>query len=119
MLLYFVPTIGPAVAVLFPTVISIIQYESAGYTLFLLLALVGIQTLVGNVIEPIFLGERLNMNPLVILLSLFIWGYIWGIIGMLLAVPIMSIFQIIFSLSKSPNLQFISALMGSGQTIDN
>ncbi len=113
MLLYFIPTIGPAIAVLFPTVISIIQYESVGYTFFLLLALVGVQTLVGNVIEPLFLGERLDMNPLVILLSLFIWGYIWGIIGMLLAVPIMSIFQIIFSLSKSPNLQFISALMGS------
>ncbi len=114
MLLYFIPTIGPAIAVFFPTIISIIQYESFGYTFFLLAALVGVQTLVGNVIEPIFLGDRLNMNPLVILLSLFIWGYIWGIIGMLLAVPIMSIFQIIFSLSDSPNLQFISALMGSG-----
>ncbi len=114
MLLYFIPTIGPAIAVVFPTVISIVQYESFGYTFFLLAALVGVQTLVGNVIEPIFLGERLNMNPIVILLSLFIWGYIWGIIGMLLAVPITSIFQIIFSLSDSPNLQFLSALMGSG-----
>jgi len=112
-LFYFIPTIGPFIAVLFPVTITLIQYQSVGYALFLLLALVGLQTIVGNIVEPKVLGDRLNINPLVILLSLFIWGYIWGIIGMLLAVPIMSTIKIVLSLSESPNLIFINELMSS------
>ncbi len=112
-LFYFIPTIGPFIAVLFPVIIALIQYQSLGYALFLLLSLVALQTVVGNIVEPKVLGDRLNINPLVILLSLFIWGYIWGIIGMLLAVPIISTFKIILSLSESPNLKFIDELMSS------
>jgi predicted PurR-regulated permease PerM len=112
-LFYFIPTIGPFIAVLFPTLIALVQYQSFGYALFLLIILVALQTVVGNILEPKVLGDRLNINPLVILLSLFIWGYIWGIIGMLLAVPIMSTVKIILSLSESPNLKFLDELMSS------
>ena len=110
---YFIPTIGPFIAVLFPTLIALIQYQSFGYAFFLLLSLVGLQTVVGNILEPKILGNQLNINPLVILLSLFIWGYIWGIIGMLLAVPIMSTIKIIISQSDSPNLQLLDNIMSS------
>ncbi len=110
---YFIPTIGPFVAVLFPVLIALVQYQSLGYALFLLLSLVGLQTVVGNILEPKVLGDRLNINPLVIILALFIWGYIWGIIGMLLAVPIVSTIKIVLSLSESPNLKFIDELMSA------
>jgi AI-2 transport protein TqsA len=71
----------------------------------------GIQTLAFNVAEPMILGKRLNLNPLLILLSVLVWGYIWGIVGMLLSVPLTAIIKIIISNSTSPNMQFFEQLM--------
>jgi len=56
-----------------------------------------IQFLIGNILEPRFLGTSLNISPLVVLLSLAFWGAIWGIAGMLLCVPIMSIAIMLFA----------------------
>ncbi|MBI5731721.1 MAG: AI-2E family transporter, partial [Ignavibacteriales bacterium] len=58
-------------------------------------------------------GDRLGLNPLVILLSLLVWGYIWGIVGMFLAVPLTAIAKIILSNSSSRNLRFITNLMSN------
>jgi len=64
----------------------------------LVLASLGVlQFLVGNLIEPMVLGDRLNLSPLVVLLSLIFWGWLWGLVGMLLSVPIMSAVKIILS----------------------
>ncbi|MDO8549517.1 MAG: AI-2E family transporter, partial [Ignavibacteria bacterium] len=73
-----------------------------------------IQTLFFNVIEPMVIGKRLNLNPLLILIALLIWGYLWGIIGMLLAIPLTAIVKIIISNSKSKNLRFLNDLMSEG-----
>jgi predicted PurR-regulated permease PerM len=58
------------------------------------------------------LGKRLNLNPLVILISVLVWGYIWGIAGMFLAVPLTAILKIVISNFDSKNMQFIADLMG-------
>lgn len=57
--------------------------------------LIAIQFVIGNIIEPKFLGKNLNLSPLVILLALAFWGSIWGILGMLLCVPLMTIINIV------------------------
>ena len=54
-----------------------------------------IQMAVGNVIEPKIMGQGLKLHPIVILLALAFWGLLWGIIGMLLAVPITAAIRII------------------------
>jgi predicted PurR-regulated permease PerM len=65
------------------------------------------------------MGDKLGLNPLVILVSLLVWGYIWGIAGMFLSVPLTAVVKIIISNSNSPNLQFLSELMGaSKQTVE-
>jgi predicted PurR-regulated permease PerM len=51
----------------------------------------------GNIIEPRFVGNKLNLSPLLIILALGFWWYIWGVVGMLLSVPIMVIMNIILS----------------------
>ena len=56
-----------------------------------------VQFLIGNILEPRVLGTSLNISPLVVLLSLAFWGAIWGIAGMLLCVPIMSIIIMLFA----------------------
>lgn len=68
-----------------------------------------IQFGIGNIIEPKYLGSRLNLSPLVILLSLAFWGAIWGIMGMFLSMPIMVMLNIIFS--KFESTQWIHILL--------
>jgi predicted PurR-regulated permease PerM len=107
----FIPTIGSAAALVFPVLFTLVQFDSIGTILLVLAIMAGIQTLAFNVAEPMILGKRLNLNPLLILLSVLVWGYIWGIVGMLLSVPLTAIIKIIISNSNSPNMEFFGQLM--------
>ena len=107
----FIPTIGSAIALVFPVLFALVQFDSVGTMILVLALMAGIQTLAFNVAEPMILGKRLNLNPLLILLSVLVWGYIWGIVGMLLSVPLTAIIKIIISNSTSPNMKFFEHLM--------
>jgi AI-2 transport protein TqsA len=111
-LLNFIPSIGSVLAVIFPTLIALVQYESFGYAILIGGILTGVQNIFGNILEPKIMGDKLGLNPLVILLSLLLWGYIWGLVGMFLSVPITAVIKILVSDSKSPNLRFVNNLMG-------
>lgn len=96
-LLNFIPTVGSIIATLFPAVLALIQFET--FTeFFIVLAGVGtVQLVVGSFLEPKMMGNTLNVSPLVVMLSLTLWGSIWGIAGMFLSVPITVIMLIIFA----------------------
>ncbi len=111
----FIPTIGSAIALVFPVLFTLVQFDSVGTMILVLALMAGIQTLAFNVAEPMILGKRLNLNPLLILLSVLVWGYIWGIVGMLLSVPLTAIIKIIISNSISPNMEFFENLMSQGK----
>jgi AI-2 transport protein TqsA len=112
-LLNFIPNIGSVFAVLMPALMALVQYESFGYAAIVAGVIIVVQNIIGNILEPKIFGDRLGLNPLVILLSLLIWGYIWGIVGMLLSVPLTAVVKIILSNSKSQNLRFITNLMSN------
>ena len=107
----FIPTIGSAAALVFPVLFTLVQFDSVSTMILVLALMAGIQTLAFNVAEPMILGKRLNLNPLLILLSVLVWGYIWGIVGMLLSVPLTAIIKIIISNSTSPNMEFFEHLL--------
>ena len=95
--LNFIPNIGSVFATAFPVLTGLVKF---GFSLKILLVLAGLmltQMIIGNVLEPKIAGKSLNLSPMVILLSLIFWGYIWGITGMILAVPLTSAIKIIFS----------------------
>ncbi len=96
-ILNFIPTIGSLIATLFPAIFSLLQFGE--FTPFLLiLFFVGlIQLIVGNFLEPRLMGSSMNISPLVTIISLSLWGLIWGITGMILSVPITVVMIIIFS----------------------
>ena len=71
-----------------------------------------IQMILGNVIDPKLQGVQLNLSPLVILIMLSLWGYIWGLVGMFLAVPITSVIQVICA--NIPSLRPFAILLSSG-----
>lgn len=112
-LLNFIPNIGSIIGVLLPALMTLIQYESLGYALLVTATIIVIQNIIGNIIEPKIFGNRLGLNPLVILLSLMLWGYLWGIVGMFLSVPLTAVLKIIISNSSSKNMRFITNLMSN------
>ena len=95
--LNFIPTVGSILATVFPSLLAVIVFESPAAIIGVIGGITGIQLLVGNFMEPKLMGNSLNLSPLVILLSLSLWGSLWGIPGMFLCVPITVIAMIICS----------------------
>jgi predicted PurR-regulated permease PerM len=113
-LLNFIPTIGSIVATIFPSALTLVQFDTIGPFIITISILSGIQFAIGSLVEPKLMGNRLNLSPIVILLSLGLWGSIWGIPGMFLCVPITVIIMIICS--YFPGTRPIAVLLsGDGQ----
>lgn len=112
----FIPTIGSLIATLFPAVFAILQFGDIVPGLWTLAAVGGIQVVVGNFLDPKLTGDSLNISPLVVLLSLSFWGAIWGIMGMLLSVPITVMLIIIFA--KIPSTRPIAVLLSKKGTVN-
>lgn len=110
-LLNFIPYIGSIIAVMFPMLLCIIQYQSFSRFAFLSIFLITIQMVIGNIIEPKFMSKGVNLSPLVIFTSLLVWGYVWGMAGVILSVPIMSAINLIFENISS--LKPISVLISA------
>lgn len=110
-ILNFIPNFGSVIATVFPILIGLINHGFSVRVLIVGLALILTQMIVGNVIEPSIAGKKLNLSPIVILISLIFWGLIWGVIGMILAVPLTSAIKILFEHidSLKPVASLISA----------
>ncbi|MBQ7507877.1 MAG: AI-2E family transporter, partial [Spirochaetales bacterium] len=94
--LNFIPTIGSIIITVLVTLMAVVQFApSIGPILFVGISAVVIQNAVGNFLDPRLSGNSLNLSPFIILVALGIFGYIWGIVGMFLAVPLLSVLQII------------------------
>ncbi len=111
----FVPNFGSFVASVLPITIALIQFDSMWNVLWLGILILGIQFAIGNIFEPRLMGRSLNLSPLMVILSLIFWGWIWGIAGMLLAVPILGTITIIFENIES--LKFISVFLRGDQKV--
>ena len=107
---------GSIIATSFPVLSSIVQYEDIKQTVSVLIGILAIQVLIGNVIEPKLLGNKLNLSPLVVIVGLVFWGALWGVMGMLLSVPIMASLMIIFS--QFPNTKNIAIFLSQNGEID-
>lgn len=94
-LLNYIPNIGSFLGVIFPALLTLVQFDTLTPFLLITVGLGSVQFIVGNVIEPAFMGKSLNLSSFMIILSLTFWGMIWGIPGMFLSVPIMVVIAII------------------------
>lgn len=93
--LNFIPNIGSALGVLFPALLTLVQFDTLTPFLMVTAGLGAAQFVIGNVIEPAYMGKSLNLSSFMILLSLSFWGALWGIPGMFLAVPLMVVTGIV------------------------
>ncbi|HGY54763.1 MAG TPA: AI-2E family transporter [Caldithrix abyssi] len=105
----YIPNIGSFIASVLPVLFSLLQFGSIAVAFWIMVAMAAIQFLMGNVIEPRLMGRTLNLSPLIVILSLIFWGYIWGVAGMILAVPILAMSAIVFENIES--LRFLSVFI--------
>ncbi len=112
--LNFIPTVGSIISSIPPILLSLVQfYPELLPAVITLLSVLTIQLVIGNGIAPKVMGERLNLSPVVVLVSLLFWGWLWGVVGALLSIPITTAIKI--GCENIPALRPISVLMGSGR----
>ena len=106
--LNFIPTIGSIVAAIPPVLLALIL-NGPGSAFIVMLGYLAINMMLGNFIEPLLLGKQFGIATAVVLLSVLFWGFIWGPIGMLLAVPLTMIMKL--ALENSHDLHWVSTLI--------
>lgn len=109
-ILNFIPNIGSLIAVVFPFLLSLLQFDTFTRPVLVIIFLVSINMVMGNVVEPRMMAFSLNLSPLLVLVSLIFWGWLWGILGMVLAVPLTATIKIIFE--NIEPLRPVAVLMG-------
>jgi predicted PurR-regulated permease PerM len=109
-LLNFVPYLGALTGIICMTIGAVLSFDSLGYALIFPSVYLAFGTLEGSFITPWVMGRSLTLNPVIILLSLTFWGWIWGIVGIILAVPILAAFKIFCAHIKpmEPLAEFLS-----------
>ncbi len=109
----FIPTIGSITISGITTMFAVVQFFPDYQPIILaIIAMVVPQLIIGNIIDPKMLGYSLNLSPVVILGSMLIWGYLWGIAGLFLAVPLTVGLKITFE--HFSHMQYLGILMGTG-----
>ena len=107
----YIPNVGSLIATIFPVIIGLLEYGLGFTSISLALVLVIVQQIFGNMIEPKLMGSKMDLSTVFILLSLVFWGWVWGIVGMFLAVPIASVLKILCS--NIEPLKPIAIIMGT------
>jgi AI-2 transport protein TqsA len=112
-ILNYIPTIGSFFALLPPALLALVQFGFVE-AIVVVVGFIIINTLVGNIIEPRFMGKGLGLSTLVVFLSLIFWGWVLGPIGMLLSVPLTITIKI--ALDSSEETRWLSILLGPENT---
>jgi predicted PurR-regulated permease PerM len=99
--LNFIPYFGSIVAGIMPTVVAIAVEPSLDKAIICAIGYVLINTVLGTILEPRIMGRELDLSPLVIIVSVIVWGSLWGVTGTFLAVPIMAVLQTVLASSES------------------
>ncbi|MGI9342633.1 MAG: AI-2E family transporter [Gammaproteobacteria bacterium] len=115
-LLNFIPNIGSVLGVVFPALLALVQFDTLTPFLIIVGGLGAVQFIIGNILEPAFMGRTLNMSSLMILMSLTFWGLIWGLPGMFLSVPMMVVTGIVCANIKGLSW-FSVVLSGDGRLV--
>lgn len=90
----YIPYIGPAISGTVLTIVAFLTFDDVGDILLVPLTYFVLETIEGQFITPLLTGRSLTLNPVMIFLSMLLWAWIWGVVGALMAVPILMTFKI-------------------------
>ena len=112
--LNFIPNIGSIIAAVPAVLLTLIQLGSLSAVVVTILY-IGVNVIIGSIVEPKVMGKGLGLSTLVVFLSLLFWGWLLGIVGMLLSIPLTMMAKIVFNANE--NTRWISVLLGSEHNI--
>ena len=105
----FVQMVGSVISVILLSLFAFVELDSTGTILLFIIIITMVQVVMGGILEPIFMGKSFSINVITILVMLMFWGFLWGIPGMILAIPISVFMKII--LEQFPKTKVIADLM--------
>jgi predicted PurR-regulated permease PerM len=115
-ILNFIPNFGSIFSGVFTTAFAVLQFWPEPTRVIITGSIMlGVNQILGNFIEPRVQGRNLGLSPFLILVSLSVWGWIWGFVGMILAVPMLVILKIVCE--NISELRPLSIMMGSASSI--
>lgn len=107
----YIPIIGGIAATFLPALFALVQFDSTGKVVLLIALLFGIQTIISNTVQPKMMGDSMNLSALVVVLSLTLWGALWGGVGAFLSAPLTVIIMII--LAQFQTTRWIAVLLSA------
>lgn len=105
----FVQMIGSFISVIALAIFAFVEIQLMGTLFFFVLSITMVQVVFGAILEPIFMGKSFSINIIAVLVMLMFWGFIWGIPGMIMSIPITVFIKII--LEQFPNTKVIASLL--------
>lgn len=87
--LNFIPYLGSAVTLLVVSVVALVSFDSIPHALLVAASYLALATIEGQIVEPVFFGRRLDINPIVIFITLWFGGWLWGVAGVMFALPVL------------------------------
>jgi AI-2 transport protein TqsA len=106
----FVQMIGSVISVVLLALFAFVELDPTGILFFFILTIIAVQIFMGGIIEPILMGKTFSLNVVTVLIMLMLWGYIWGIPGFVMSIPITVFIKIV--LEQFPKTKVIAKLMG-------
>jgi len=112
-LINFVQMVGSFITVILLTIFAFVELESSSILFFFFLSITGVQVLFGAILEPVFMGKSFSINVIAVLIMLMLWGFIWGIPGLIMAIPITVFVKII--LEQFPDTKVVASLLSGSE----
>nr|WP_321236669.1 AI-2E family transporter [uncultured Psychroserpens sp.] len=108
-LINFVQMVGSFISVILLSIFAFVELDPTSTLFFFIISITGVQVLFGAILEPIFMGKSFSINVITVLIMLMLWGFIWGIPGLIMAIPITVFLKII--LEQFPSTKVIASLL--------
>ena len=110
----FVQMVGSFISVILLSIFAFVELDPTSTLFFFILSITLVQVVFGAILEPIFMGKSFSINIIAVLVMLMFWGFLWGIPGLIMAIPITVFVKII--LEQFPSTKVIASLLSGTQT---
>jgi len=116
LVLNFIPYLGSATTLAVLTIVALVTFDSIPHILAVFATYLGLATIEGQIVEPVFFGRSLRLNPIIVFVSLWAGGWLWGVAGVIFAVPLLVVIKVAATHGSGGDSVFVRFLDPSDRT---